>query len=144
MNLDELAIPCVEMLREKGRQSLAPGDGLTRAEKRVRLQLATPDDVQRPTTRGECVDGPRPCPFVSCAHHLYLDVSRTGSLKLNFPHLEPDEIPETCSLDAADRGGLTLDEVGTRLGVTRERVRQVENIANRHLRAAMRRHGEKP
>lgn len=33
---------------------------------------------------------------------------------------------ETCALDAADRGGMTLEEVGEVLGVTRERVRQIE------------------
>src|SRR5215831_5555094 len=40
----------------------------------------------RPKTRAECVNGPRPCQFVSCKHNLYLDVNpETGSIKLNFP-----------------------------------------------------------
>ena len=70
---------------------------------------------------------PRPCPFVSCAHHLYLDVNpETGAIKLNFPHLEVWEMAETCSLDVADRGGITLEEVGAMLNLTRERIRQVE------------------
>ena len=33
---------------------------------------------------------------------------------------------ETCSLDVADRGGITLEEVGEILNLTRERIRQVE------------------
>jgi DNA-directed RNA polymerase sigma subunit (sigma70/sigma32) len=33
---------------------------------------------------------------------------------------------ETCSLDVADRGGITLEEVGAILNLTRERIRQVE------------------
>jgi DNA-directed RNA polymerase sigma subunit (sigma70/sigma32) len=33
---------------------------------------------------------------------------------------------ETCSLDVADRGGITLEEVGNILNLTRERIRQVE------------------
>lgn len=82
----------------------------------------------RPRTRGECPspeDGP--CPWVSCKHHLYLDVSeRTGSIKLNFPDLEVWELPVSCALDVADRGGLTLEEVGKMMNVTRERVRQLE------------------
>jgi len=45
---------------------------------------------------------------------------------LNFPDLEPWELEETCSLDVADRGGITLEEVGDILNLTRERVRQVE------------------
>src|SRR5690242_9520574 len=30
---------------------------------------------ERPRTRGECAEGARPCPFLTCVHHLYLDVS---------------------------------------------------------------------
>src|SRR5262245_9335478 len=45
--------------------------------------------VDKPKTRADCVNGERPCPFVSCKHHLYLDVSaKTGAIKLNFPDLE--------------------------------------------------------
>ena len=70
---------------------------------------------------------PRPCPFVSCSHHLYLDVNpASGAIKLNFPHLEVWEMKETCALDVADRGGITLEEVGDILNLTRERIRQVE------------------
>jgi hypothetical protein len=70
---------------------------------------------------------PRPCPFVSCEHHLYLDVNPdSGAIKLNFPHLEVWEMAETCSLDVADRGGITLEDVGAILNLTRERIRQVE------------------
>jgi hypothetical protein len=69
----------------------------------------------------------RPCPFVSCEQHLYLDVNpQSGAIKLNFPHLEVWEMAETCALDVADRGGITLEEVGAILNLTRERIRQVE------------------
>lgn len=94
-----------------------------------RGRLLYPEDTasMRPKTRAECLDGPRPCPFVSCAHHLYLDVSpRTGAIKLNFPDLEVWEMTETCALDVADRGGTTLEEVGAIMNLTRERIRQVE------------------
>jgi hypothetical protein len=50
----------------------------------------------------------------------------TGSIKLNFPDLEVWEMPETCALDVAERGGITLEEVGEILNLTRERIRQVE------------------
>ena len=84
-------------------------------------------DVDRPETRADCVEGERPCPFVSCKHHLYLDVSaKTGAIKLNFPDLEVWEMTETCALDVADRGGTTLEEVGAIMNLTRERIRQVE------------------
>lgn len=82
---------------------------------------------ERPAFRAECASGMRPCPYVSCKHHLYLDVNPdTGSIKLNFPDLEVWEMAETCALDVADRGGITLEEVGEILNLTRERIRQVE------------------
>lgn len=85
------------------------------------------EDVVKPKQRIECAEGERPCPFVSCKHHLYLDVSaRTGAIKLNFPDLEVWEMTETCALDVADRGGTTLEEVGAIMNLTRERIRQVE------------------
>ena len=100
---------------------------LTRDERRLSELLIYPDDVERPMTREECKSMPRPCPFVSCSHHLYLDVNpESGAIKLNFPHLEVWEMAETCSLDVADRGGITLEEVGAILNLTRERIRQVE------------------
>lgn len=87
-------------------------------------------DVERPRTRADCKDGVRPCPFVSCTHHLYLDVSeRTGAIKVNFPDVEPDDLeklPESCALDVAERGGETLEQVGAIMNLTRERIRQVE------------------
>jgi hypothetical protein len=100
---------------------------LTRDEKRLSELLVYPEDVARPEARHECSQMQRPCPFVSCSHHLYLDVNpETGAIKLNFPHLEVWEMAETCSLDVADRGGITLEEVGAILNLTRERIRQVE------------------
>lgn len=81
----------------------------------------------RPRTRGDCRDAPRPCPFVSCSHHLYLEINEeTGSIKLNFPDLDPMDLVESCSLDIAERGGHTLEEIGQLTNLTRERVRQVE------------------
>lgn len=99
----------------------------------LRLLVVDYPEVDRPLTRAECQDGPRPCPFVSCRHHLYLDVTDTGSLKLNFYGRDVDEIPETCALDVADRGEHTLLEVGDLLGITRERLRQIQDAALRKV-----------
>ena len=100
---------------------------LTREELRVGALLYPPVNIPRPKDREQCSAEARPCPWVACKHHLYLDVNPdTGSIKINFPDLEPWDLPETCSLDVADRGGITLEEVGEIMNLTRERIRQVE------------------
>lgn len=84
-------------------------------------------NTSRPKTRSECVNGPRPCVFVSCKYNLYLDVNpETGSVKLNFRDKELWELEYTCALDVAEKGGITLEEVGELMNLTRERIRQVE------------------
>lgn len=97
-----------------------------------------PDDepIDRPRTRGDCASVSRPCPFVTCKHHLYLDVRpRTGNITLNFPDLEPDELPpdQSCALDVAERGGCTLQRTGDLMNMTRERVRQIEQKARERI-----------
>lgn len=100
---------------------------LTREELRLGALLNPPVDIPRPKTRAECMKESGPCPWVACKHHLYLDVNpETGSIKINFPDLEPWELSETCALDVADRNGITLEEVGEIMNLTRERIRQVE------------------
>lgn len=94
--------------------------------KALELEMAEAE-ADRPRTRADCENGPRPCPWVSCRHHLYLDVNpATGSIKLNYPHLEVEELPRSCSLDVADEGHHTLEEIGAMMNLTRERMRQIE------------------
>ena len=89
----------------------------------------------RPTTRGECLNGPRPCPWVSCRHNLYLDIDGKGNIKLNFPDKEPHEMTESCSLDVGGRGrGMDLVAVSELVNITRERVRQIEVMGMRLMR----------
>lgn len=83
-------------------------------------------DVERPRTRGDCEDGPRPCPFVSCRHHAYLDVLANGMLSINFPNIDSLDEIQTCTLDLASEGSMSLEQVGEALGVSRERVHQLE------------------
>jgi hypothetical protein len=131
--------------------SVQEGEGLTREQRRSRRKRAVrartisvkrlskkdlarsrePIDsalfTDRPQARSKCVAGPRPCPYVGCRYHLYLDVSRrTGSIKLNFPDLEVWELAVSCALDVADDGAATLEDVGAIMNVTRERIRQLE------------------
>lgn len=122
-------------------------------------------ETRRPVTRLDCLtaeqvaampdydpgNGPpvdgvnceRPCPWVSCRHHLYLDVNPSnGNVKLNFRHIDVWEMAETCSLDIADAGALTLREVGNHFDLTRERIRQLETSGMKEIKRAVRKQEE--
>ncbi len=100
---------------------------LSKAELNRGRELYPETDYWRPKTRGDCMEMERPCPFVACKYHLYIDVHPVrGSIKINFPDIDVWEMTDTCALDIADRGGITLEEVGQIMNLTRERVRQLE------------------
>jgi len=109
---------------------------LTRREREATRSCPPEPFGPRPMMRADCANVPRPCPYISCKHHLYLDVSpRTGSIKLNFPDLEVWQLPISCALDIAETGGCTLETVGEIMNLTRERVRQLEVRALSRLQA---------
>ena len=148
---------------QKGGRWPKPQDSSQRTEE-TDEELALYD---RPKVRGDCLtaaqrgdDAPdgvncaRPCPFVSCKHHLFVELNqRSSGMKLNFPEFDvwklssldteyllsledserrrmetenPGSSYPSCSLDVADCGGVTLEMVGVLLNVTRERARQLE------------------
>jgi hypothetical protein len=70
-------------------------------------------DRRRPRTRAECPPPSETCPFVSCRHHLWLDViPNSGSVRLRFPgeNIEEHE-GELCSLRVADDLGGGLEKL---------------------------------
>lgn len=83
----------------------------------------------KPRTRADCSQVPRPCPFVSCRYHLYLDVFPSHRIGLNFPGTEVHKLKHSCALDEAEADGLFLNEVACRMGLSGERVRQLEEMA---------------
>lgn len=109
---------------------------LTREEQRIGQLLYPETNYWRPVQRKDCLDGIRPCPYVACRHHLFLDVDpRSGSIRLNYPDKQVWDLDESCALDLAHDGKeLTLEEVGEIIGVTRERIRQIENIALKRMK----------
>jgi len=101
--------------------------------------------------RGDCQGGPRPCPLVSCRHHLLWDWSGPTA------HVHPEAraavrgrpaalwteddverallaLPSSCALDVADAGPATDDLVGVMVGCSGEAVRQEEGRLTRLLR----------
>lgn len=135
---DEEAPPAVEEAEEKRSDRVRPREvraqtihrrSLSKRRLAVLQAEAGEHPGGRPRTRGECPTE-RPCPWVSCRHHLYLDIQpRTGGIKLNFPDIGVEDMIESCSLDVADRGGATLEATGAMLNITRERLRQLEVMA---------------
>lgn len=92
-----------------------------------------------PGHRHNCILGPRPCPWLRCKEHLFWLRENIGAKKENtiekiLGKYTDEEILEiiftmsqTCSLDALSGGEKTLEEIGEILGITRERVRQIES-----------------
>lgn len=74
----------------------------------------------------------RPCAFYSCRYHLGLEVTRKHEIQVA---IDPEDLTEktpTCALDLADDAAFPLEAVGDMIGVTRERVRQIEEKALAH------------
>ena len=120
----------------------------------------------RPTKRWECKSGPRPCPWIGCEYHLFVDVdvdngSLWGHPAIGFPRAMPDWIPvhstkthdterrllklfdddrDSCALDVAERGEHTNRETGEAMGLS---IRQVKEIAT-PARQAMFEGGREP
>lgn len=85
-------------------------------------------------TNREAVLHSRPCLFARCSMNTYLDPVDGQSIRFNWPDREIGEMGNNCALDAADRGGMTLEEVGEHMNLTRERVRQLIEGALKHGR----------
>lgn len=95
--------------------------------------LSYPSWAVRPRTRGDCLKGgpdeQRPCPWITCAYHPYIEISDRGRVDVDVSAMK-----NTCVLDVADDDGATLEEIGDMFGVTRERIRQLEESGLRRLR----------
>lgn len=88
----------------------------------------------KPFTRGDCKDGPRPCPHKTCVHNLGFEI-RLNPIGNVATCTTYEGCEWSCSLDVADAGGATLEEIGLIWGITRERVRQIEATALRKIKS---------
>jgi hypothetical protein len=86
-------------------------------------------------TRGACRKLPGPCPHAVCRFNLTSERRDSRGAKPAEAHLPV--VHEACALEAADQGGMTLEEIAVRLSLTRERVRQIELGALKKLWARL-------
>jgi hypothetical protein len=85
-------------------------------------------------TKGSCVDMGDPCPHSTCRYHVHnsakdCQIDRSALTRT------------TCSLKLAERGGMGLEEIGNVMGITRERVRQIELNALTKLKRGLEKKG---
>lgn len=110
--------------------------------------------ARRPSKRVDCLPGggnaQRPCPYVSCKWSIWNELAHGGSgavsstQKRRLPNnVDPTSLSYSCFLDLAERGndpgtgkgaGMTLEQAGSVLNLTRERVRQIEAVALDRIR----------
>ena len=99
-----------------------------------------PGDASTPIH--ECGVLERPCPRTGCRYYLeapVLEATRRGPPRR---HLLVVDASDSCALDVAERGKSTLEAIGRRLGVSRQRVEQIEGRALRKVHEVLeRRHG---
>lgn len=99
-------------------------------------------------TRGDCKDGPRPCPMASCRYHIVPElVAAHTNRRLPEGWAEAIEagdfgvLPETCILDVADRGGAPFEDIAALFAVSRQRIEQTEWNASAKIRSAVSKRG---
>lgn len=100
------------------------------------LQLLTKAGTL-PRNRCECDTLPRPCPNLGCKFHLWIDHKEFARLLASLATGKVNELPPSCVLDVAQEGEHSTEEVGAILGLTGERVRQIEKHSLGRLNSAL-------
>lgn len=126
--------------------ALAPAPRPRRRSVKLRVvdALQLPEDWEIkpgvPATRADCINGPRPCSYLSCRHHNWLRLQSENpgnpqAGKQGETTFRPASM-QSCALDVADKGAASFEEVGRYLGCDSTRARQIAAAAIEKLRAA--------
>lgn len=90
---------------------------------------------ERPTMRGQCEDGPRPCPWVECRYHLAIDrTSERWGAEVVTVSGRFDWSRPTCALDCADDGPMSSRSVAAAMGLHRQAIQRIERRAMAKVR----------
>jgi hypothetical protein len=138
----EAELPDVPVERLRRRPRSLGLDPLSRRELSEKKRIDADTELlaalaARPRKRSDCIDGPRPCPWAGCSHHLGIYLTPYGAPKVAFPDgeggVDVDAMEETCVLDVADahdkQEPKTYAEVGELTNMTPQRVQQIEQWA---------------
>jgi len=101
----------------------------------------TAEDVdEMPCTWGECqtrgLGTTEPCPFYRCRHHLGLNISPDGEMRILIQPDQLEEAEETCSLVAARHARIS-DDVAVKIGLSLGGFELVQRHACAKANAAM-------
>lgn len=106
---------------------------------------------KRPKCRTECRDAPRPCPWIGCRFHFFINITRKGNLSYRWGKdvlHALETMPDTCALDVADRGitdryreTLEWREIGARFNMTHMAALFIWREAEQNFRQALKDQG---
>lgn len=114
---------------------------LSREERKFKAELdAERWAPERPKTLADCKrDGwfAGPCPWFGCRHHVGLNVSEQGAVKITFPELELESIRYTCTLRAAEEEGMSPERAAREMGMSLSSFEHEEIRAMRKLKETL-------
>lgn len=91
--------------------------------------------MRRPPWIRVCPPQHRPCHHVACRYHLWTEWVYDGRAVVDLVQTRTwGDRRHTCALREAHRGGMSLEEIGQALHLTRERARQIQARALEDVR----------
>ena len=104
------------------------------AEQRIKAQIKRLDLKDPPKRLSDCKGHPEPCHWIRCKHHLLWDIYPDIKKKDNREIVKClFKMPITCIFDYTNSDH-TLEDVAQVFGITRERVRQIQDKALDRIR----------
>lgn len=121
---------------------MSDGDGNSATGGQLSLLELAPgytDPALPPEKREGCASIPRPCNRYRCVHNLVPETERAGRPHhgAHAPTVLRADVVDSCELDVSERGAHSRKQVGSQLGITPERVMQLEQRSMRKLGVAL-------